>query len=84
MATIIPALGSINQKNNETHFENIKNNNMYNKVKLLLDEFVVMEEMPEFDARYESPRPEIIDTPSYFSWTNVDNQDWTTPAKNQL
>jgi C1A family cysteine protease len=29
------------------------------------------------------PKIEIVDTPNEFSWKNYNEQDWTTPAKNQ-
>ena len=35
------------------------------------------------DLAKASSKPEIIETPDYFSWKNYEDRDWTTPAKHQ-
>jgi Papain family cysteine protease/PKD domain len=56
---------------------NIKNNNCF------LSKYVVMSQLPSLNPNDASPKPEPVETPSYFNWKNHNGSDWTTPAKNQ-
>ena len=76
--------------NNEHYFEN--NTDFEFDDSLIIDvcdnyDFYPVMSDPIFieylDVEYDSSVIEIIDTPAEFSWTNYNNMDYTTSAKNQ-
>jgi C1A family cysteine protease len=51
---------------------------------LLFNKYPVMEGPITYpDPKYESPKPDPINTPNYFTWTNNNGKEWTTIAKHQ-
>lgn len=46
--------------------------------------YPTMKEIIFLDPTKASPKPEIMQTPTEFSWLDFEGQDWTTPAKKQL
>ena len=63
------------------------NNYNFSKTNIQLDEqmeYYVMGYIPESPKNEISPKPEVcLSNVSEFSWMNYNNEDWTTPAKNQ-
>ena len=38
---------------------------------------------PDPNGIFDKPKPTPIDTPDYFNWADYNNEDWTTPARDQ-
>ena len=44
----------------------------------LMEEYILAN-----DPESLSPKPEIVDVPDYFSWIDIDGEDWTSPIQDQ-
>jgi len=91
ISTVAPAV-SLSIKNEKTittyeksdyYFEKINNLDDKTKKEILLRCPVMSETNINLDLAKASSKPEIIETPDYFSWKNYEDRDWTTPAKHQ-
>jgi len=76
---ILSFLPIANSQNNKIISSKI---NKYVLEKPINDYKVMIDPIP-LDPKKASPKPEIIDTPSEFSWKKYNENDWTTYVKNQ-
>ena len=81
--SFLPASG-LNINNEKTSNECDCINQLKDIDEKYFDKYPTMEKSPSFIDIPESGIPEIIDTPSSFSWLDFENSNWLTPVKKQL